>query len=260
MLSLLLAATSCRTTERGDTPERVLFVGNSLTYYGNLPAVYSALNTANGRPTTSDMIVEAGATLDQRLADGSVVRALEARRYSALVLQERGGDLIGAFGPQSVIASRKAIKDLAVLAQGHDVEVVLLGSYQGNPEASRRLVDGESAAAKASEVRYIEVSERLRQFGSSHSELTWFAEDGMHPGKHLALLNAVLIYQVLHGALPEAIPLQLTAPIYGEKSGLVAELRQADTSAPHDATPTGTDYPASTLALILEALNTEDGG
>lgn len=119
-----------------NTPSRVLFVGNSLTYVGNTPAIYAALVKANGHPVTADMIVRGGATLTQRVADGSVAAALETGEYTALVLQERGGDLMCAFGPASCVESRAALKLLAGLGRQHGVSVILLGSYQPHPWSS----------------------------------------------------------------------------------------------------------------------------
>jgi len=64
----------------------LLFVGNSLTYVGNLPAVLDALAAANGRTIASDMLVSGGATLSERVADGSAGSARVATdatyRYS----------------------------------------------------------------------------------------------------------------------------------------------------------------------------------
>ncbi len=40
-------------------PVHVLFVGNSLTYVGNLPAVLEALATDNGKSLQADMLVKA---------------------------------------------------------------------------------------------------------------------------------------------------------------------------------------------------------
>lgn len=251
---LVFAVTSCQSLNKDHGPDNVLFVGNSLTYYGNVPALYAALGTANGHPTRSDMIVEGGATLAQRVADGSVERALATGEYDALVIQERGGDLLCSFGPESCAASRAAIRKLTRGANQEGVTVVMLGSYQPSPEVSLQLVEKESAAAAASNVTYAEVSETLQQLTVSARQLTWFAADGMHPGKDLALLHAILVYQALHGALPEATPLQVDAPIYGPNSGLEAQLRPADAPAPNADTPTGTKYTSATMALILRTL------
>src|SRR5690606_32452557 len=75
-LLLCVASIPCRADTLEESGAHVLFVGNSLTYVANTPAVYSALAAANGHPTRSDMIVRGGATLAERVADGSVERAL----------------------------------------------------------------------------------------------------------------------------------------------------------------------------------------
>ncbi len=216
---LLVACVSGGATNHNKKSERILFVGNSLIYVGNVPAVYAALATANGHPVISDMIVRGGATLSQRVADGSVANALTAKTYTTLVLQERGGDLMGSFHPDARIKSQEA-----------------------------------TAAAEAG-IPYIEVSEKLRHLRSVAPEMAWFAPDGMHPGKDLALLNAVLVYQTLQGALPKPEPLAVTAPIYASKSGLTEALRQADAPPPLASTPAEAHYPTGTLTILLNEIS-----
>lgn len=257
VLALFLAVGVCPAAEKKPAAHQVLFVGNSLTYYGNAPAVYASLSTANGHPASSDMIVEGGATLAQRVADGSVEQALRAGSYDTLVIQERGGDLLCSFGPHSCIESRAATVALASLARDHSVNVVLLGSYQPNPEISRQLVEAEAATSNEAGIGYAEVSETLRHLTGAAPELAWFAADGMHPGRHLTLLSAIVIYEALHGELPVAGPLTVKAPIYAEDSGLEATLRTADGPPPNPGTPIGTEYSSATLALILQNLGKE---
>jgi hypothetical protein len=47
----------------------LLFVGNSLTYVGNLPAVLDALAASNKKSLQSHMIVKAVATLTELVED-----------------------------------------------------------------------------------------------------------------------------------------------------------------------------------------------
>lgn len=232
------------------SPERVLFVGNSLTYTGNLPAVFSALAAADGAPMPSDMIVKAGGTLSERVADGSVERALGERRYAWLVIQERGGDLMCAFGPDTCVRSRQAIGELARMAGATGVRVVLLGSYQPNEQASRRLVEQESAAAKDAGIAYVEVSETLRFLRGIAPDLAWFAPDGVHPGKDLVLLDALRLHQALRGRLPGPEALMVKAPIYGNPSGLDGTLRASDAPPPRSDTARDVQYGAETVRRV----------
>lgn len=61
------------------------------------------------------MIVKGGATLSERVVDGSVERALDGADYYALVLQERGGELMRSFDPDSCAESRRAVDVLAAM-------------------------------------------------------------------------------------------------------------------------------------------------
>jgi len=244
-----------RQTRAPSQLHKVLFVGNSLTYYGNVPAVFSALAVANGKPVVSDMIVAPGATLSQRVSDGSVARALKERQYATLVLQERGGDLICTFGPDSCIESRASIQALSALAREHGVQAVLLGTYQLHPEASRSLIEAESSAAAEAGSGYIEVSEKLQRLGDALPELTWFADDGAHPGKHLTLLNAILVHEAALGSRPRPGPVVVKAPIYGSNSGLDVSLRKAEGPPPLADTPVEERYSSEALVKVLGALD-----
>ena len=259
VLTIVLLCTSCgRYPDKH--PDRVLFVGNSLTYVGNLPATFSALASVNDHSVNSDMIVSGGATLSDRVADGSVARALAAHSYTALVLQERGGDLMCSFGPDSCAQSRKAIKVLANLPRKKGVTVVLLGTYQSLPLPSRRLVQEESSAAADAGIPYIDVSERLQRLRSKAPELVWFYTDGNHPGKDLVLLDAILLYKQLLGSYPIARSFTVNAPIYTSSSGLTEALRAADSAPPKADTPRDVSYASATVDKILAIVSKDGSG
>ncbi|MBR7799484.1 hypothetical protein [Undibacterium fentianense] len=117
--------------------KRVLFVGNSLTYVGNIPAVFSTLSSNNGHAVQADMLVQGGATLTDRLKDETLVRAMQTHHYDGIVIQERGGDLIGAFGESAQSDAEFALTSLASIAKNAGMKIFFLGSYQLNPGASR---------------------------------------------------------------------------------------------------------------------------
>ena len=260
LLLILTAACSPSNSTRTSTRSHsVLFVGNSLTYVGNTPAVFDALAHANGAEISSDMIVKGGATLTQRLNDGSIARALAAKRYTAIVLQERGGDLMCSFGPKSCSDSRNAIQAIVALATKAGAKAYLLGTYQDNPAASVSLVAAESAAAAEAGIPYLETSEKLQTLRAASPALGWFASDGMHPGPALVLLNATLLHQALLGTLPKPNALTVNAPIYGTTSGLTETLRSAEDPPPLATTPSNIEYPASALQSLMGLLDTRKG-
>lgn len=230
-LSVLVLCVSCSTWHTADQPDRVLFVGNSLTYVGNFPAVFSALARANGHAVRSYMLVSPGGTLAERLEDGSAAKALEACRCTIMVLQERGGDLFGAFGRDATMRSVGAVMSLAQRGRAERARVFLMGTYNSR-RVSSLVVDMEGTAAQDAGIPYIAVANRLWRLHDAYPSLQWRAEDAAHPGKALTLVDAVLLYRHLYGSFPAAKSFVVNAPIYGVNSGLKAVLRAANAPAP----------------------------
>lgn len=242
MLLLAMLFTSAANAAAARTePTRALFVGNSLIYVGNLPATFAAMSEANGHPVHSQMIVRGGATLSQRVADGSVQQALKTQRPAMLVLQEQGGALLCMPNKDACTQSQAALIALSEAASKSGARALLLGSYQGNPRASVALVERESAAAKQAGIPYVEISEALRNASAAAPDLKWFDADGMHPGPALTLLDAIQLYRAIHGRFPER-GFTVDAPIYGPTSGLDATLRDATAPPPLSDTPTRITY------------------
>lgn len=249
-LAAVFLCASCSTKQVSKQPDRILFVGNSLTYVGNLPAVFSTLARANGHAVRSYMIVSPGGTLSERVADGSVPRALRKRGCAMLVLQERGGDLFGDFGHDALVKSKQAIMTLAGIGHASGASVVLLGTYN-SPRVSHHLVVMEGAAARAAGIPYIAVSERLWRLHQAYPSLEWLRKEGGHPGKALTLLDAILVYKQLYRSYPVAKTFMVDAPIYGVHTGLRPKLRDANAPPPNAGTPHTVSYSADALEKLL---------
>lgn len=192
---------------------RVLFVGNSLTYVGNLPAVFTTLANDNGHAAQAGMLVKGGATLTEWLDGGAIQRALKASHYNFVVMQERGNDFACGFGPQACRDSRQSLQTLARIVRTGGAKPILMGTYQVDDEASTALVAAESRAADANGMPYIAVSPRLNEGRKQFAHFDWFAKAG-HPGHDLVLLEAVMLYRQLYGALPRANALTVRAPMF----------------------------------------------
>lgn len=255
LLLLLSCASACAGSPGPAQPQRVLFVGNSLTYVGNLPATFAAMAKANGHDMHTAMIVQGGATLAERVADGSVKHALADYRPTVLVLQERGGDLMCLPDEAACRQSRQAVQALARIGHEAGAQVLLLGSYQPHPRASAAIVEEERAAATQAGIGYVEISETLRRLSGEMTSLAWYDADGMHPGPALTLLDAIQLHRHLFGT-PFAQGFDVEAPIYTPSSGLHAELRNADAAAPRPAqTPQGIHHDGTMIGQFNAMLD-----
>ena len=250
---LLALLASCATDN--SPPEkstRVLFFGNSVTYVGNLPAVLSAVCNASGTQCFTEMIARGGATLTDRVADDSLERAIAKGHFDYLVLQERGGDIMGALMNQSEAQERaeSAAATLVQAARDHKMQPVLLGTYQGSPDASAALVSAERALANGFDAAYVPVSNYLECGGRENASLRWFDRDGMHPGPELTLLMAVMLYRELFDSSPSATQIVVRAPIYQVSSGLSAD-EFASAQPVLAGTASSITYDAATVRAVL---------
>lgn len=213
-LGALLCA-GCSVLPGKNESVRMLFVGNSLIYVGNLPAVVDALAGANGRFVKSEMIASGGATLDQHLHEGAAHRAIETSSFDYVVLQERGGDILCAFGPQSCIDATASLAEFSRISQTAGARPIYLGTYQAMPAGSIGIEREEAAAAERLPIAHVAVSEHIRNGVGALPQAAWFADDGMHPGADLTLLKAVLVYREIFGVLPADTAFTVEAEMRG---------------------------------------------
>jgi hypothetical protein len=183
----------------------ILFVGNSLTYVGNLPAVVESIGASNGNRISTEMLVAGGATLTERLNDGSVEKLLQETRYDYVVLQERGGDVLCDVDEKNATSECDSVHAHVALGQiirAHRAKVILLGTYQRMPAVSKDIEVSERNLAKRIGAIYIPVSERLRLAVEDSPEMNWFYADGGHPGHDLILLEAIWINAAISKTVP----------------------------------------------------------
>ncbi|MGQ4660975.1 SGNH/GDSL hydrolase family protein [Lysobacter sp. F6437] len=251
VVALVLAA--CSSPSLASDPTRILFVGNSLIYTGNLPAVLDALGDVNGHPIHSEMLVQGGATLSHRVEDGSVNAVLANEPYDYVVLQERGGDLLCMdIACETPRISKVALQSLATTARKHGATPLYLGTYQGLPSASEALLKAEAEAAAAASVRLIAVSALHAQAVASHPDLPWHDPDGMHPGPQLQLLEAVLLYRELFGEYPDAAGLKVTAPMYTPRAKFFPPLLASEKVTVNGDMASGHEFSSEAVAIALK--------
>jgi len=206
MLALLA---SCASTRTAQETRRVLFVGNSVIYTNNLPAVFERIVATQSLASEYrvDMFARGGATLTELVQDVRILDLLASSRYDIVVLQERGGDdLCVLASADRETASCKALIDshvrLARLVRTYGGQVLYLGTYQLAPGASQALVRAERSLATQMLAQYVEISEGLRNLRESQPQLPWLHVDKGHPGIATTALMGVRIYETLTGNSP----------------------------------------------------------
>lgn len=212
---LVLAAgigSSCGSTAAEPAPDptlRILFIGNSLTYANNLPALVQSLGRSDpSREVVVSSVAYGGYSLEDHWARGDAQRAIASARWDFVVLQQ---------GPSALPESRVLLVDYVKRFAG---EIRKIGGrpaiYMVWPEMSREsawdaVTASYTAAAEAVDGLLLPAGEALRAVRAASPSIVLFEGDQFHPslaGSHAAAL-------VIYARAAEVSPIGLTTQAGG---------------------------------------------
>ena len=215
-----LAATPAvaQTSEAPPREYRVLLVGNSLTYTNNLPALLRAVGASQGTPVATESYAAPGGTLAERWKECHVAKALQDRKFDAVVLQEQGGHLAACMAsPQEqrkapCAASLRAYTEISELARGKEAQVFVFATWgpddrwQGKLDRSTRMI------AERSSAKVFDAAAALDALHAAQPAIDLYP-DGTHPSTQASLMLALALYRDITGHSPVAKDLRVTAPL-----------------------------------------------
>ena len=146
---LLIQLSLVWSVEAANAATRVLFVGNSISYYHGLPYVFrEVVLDLYDIDTEVDTWAQAGGVLSQATSQRAVMEQLASNPYDVVVLQEWGSLLVCAMAEESdwserCQASLDAHRNIIAAAAKSDSITILLGTNQRRPEAIAVLDEGE---------------------------------------------------------------------------------------------------------------------
>jgi hypothetical protein len=211
LLVAIFAGTACSlgTTGLGEPPQgalRVLFVGNSLTYYNDLPRTVADLAAAaNQQECYCVAIAHPDFALEDHLALGEAERELRRQQYDYVILQQ---------GPSSLPSSRENLVQNAQmfrsLIEGAGATAVL---YSPWPQYNRRgdFVPGREsyrAAAEAIGGKLAPAGDAWLAAWEQDALLPLYNADGLHPSRMGTYLAALVIFERLYARNSDGLPPQ----------------------------------------------------
>jgi hypothetical protein len=203
---LLVASVQSNTLQDGGQAKslRVLFIGNSLTYTNDLPAIVEALAEAGGveRPRCK-AIVAGGYSLEDHWNQGAARKAIAQGVWDVVVLQQ---------GPS---ASTEGRRSLLEYARRFAQEIRRAGAqpalYMVWPASSRKgdfggVVESYRQAAEDAKGILFPAGEAWRAAWRRNPELELYSADGLHPTPAGSYLAALTIYEQLYRRTPVGLP------------------------------------------------------
>ncbi|MCA1715178.1 MAG: SGNH/GDSL hydrolase family protein, partial [Gammaproteobacteria bacterium] len=139
-------------------PQRVLFVGNSLTYYNHLPETFATLYRAThpGRSIDVDMIASGGASLRDHVRSGVLALTLSETPFDLVVLQDIGGWPLCSAGHQACEDSPEALREAVAMVKARGAQPLWYATWQ-SPAAQRALATRNRQLADSMSVPYADV-------------------------------------------------------------------------------------------------------
>jgi hypothetical protein len=175
---------------------RVLFIGNSLTYYNNLPGTLIDLAQTSGDTIRAAMVAFPDFALVDHLRQGTAEQTIRATTWNFVVLQQ---------GPSSVQVNRDS---LITLTQLFDVPIRQAGArpalFSVWPQVSNaatfpRAIESYQLAATAVNGVYMPVGAAWQQALAEDASLRLYDPDGLHPSPLGTYLAALVMYERITG-------------------------------------------------------------
>ncbi|MCB0559673.1 MAG: hypothetical protein H6573_35610 [Lewinellaceae bacterium] len=212
----------------------VLFVGNSFTFFWNLPQVVSAMGESQGVPIRTSRSTVGGASLEQHWKGekGTNTRpAIEAGGWDYVVLQNHSTSAMET--PESFMEYGRKFAGLARSA-GAEPLYFTTWAYKSNPLMQPAITAAYAQLAKEVDAGLTPVGPLWESVRRSRPDLELFFDD-KHPTPVGTYLIGLAFYKQLTGQPVKEIPNRLaTTDRYGEPLNLLfvlpedgAFLRQA---------------------------------
>jgi hypothetical protein len=204
LVGLLATAPAGDAREQSARPLRILFIGNSLTAWNDLPDMVMRLAMGAGHPQPlTRMVAVGGFSLEDHWNQGDARRAIGEGPWDVVVLQQ---------GPSALPESQRLLVEFTTRFAA---EIVKAGArpalYMVWPSQQRRrdfggVSQSYRAAAKAVNGVILPAGDAWSLVLQRHRDLALYSDDGLHPTRAGSYLAALVIVQGLYHQSPIGLP------------------------------------------------------
>lgn len=184
-------------------PQRILFVGNSFSFYNNgLQMHYRELaDSAGSRPDTRLFTLSSGTLSEHTRTVGAV---LAGEPWDVVVLQ---GHSLDAFEPTMVEAFRRSAALLADMVRNVGAEPVLFmtWAYEGRPEMTEAIAKEYFATGKAVSADVVPVGLAFAHVTEAYPDIALRTSDTKHPTLAGSYLATCVFFAQFEGRSPEGL-------------------------------------------------------
>jgi hypothetical protein len=196
-------------------------VGNSFTYFFNLPQVVNAMALSQGKVIITRQSTVGGSNLEQHWKgeNGTVTMAkLKEQKWDYVILNNHS---------LSAIESRDAFFEYGekfaaeIKKLGAKPVFMMTWAYQSNPLMQKQITEGYLELAKRTGAEFVPAGPLFEQVRKWRSDMDLFHDD-KHPSSNGTYLLGLAFYKYFTGSKTTKIPFRLTTTdANGEKLYLI---------------------------------------
>lgn len=182
---------------------KVLFIGNSLTAFNDLPRMVQVIGESAGFEIAVRSVTAGNYSLEDHWHTGEALGAIQAAPWDVVVLQQ---------GPSSLALNKIHLRDWtrtfheAIRAQGARTALYMVWPEATRPAAFSAVTDAYTQAAEAVGGMLFPVGEAWRAAWQEDPNLALYWNDGFHPSELGSALGALVIFQQIFNESPLGLP------------------------------------------------------
>ena len=191
--------------------EKILFLGNSFTFYWNLPSLVESMAKEKGILLDIYQSTAGGATLKDHWEGKrglQSMKVLKEHDFSTIILQDHSTSPL-----LKTVESREYFNRFIKLINKKNSEVILYGTwtYPANPLIGKSFIGADPIQhvlrpiADQTNSRMAPVGTAFRLFQEKHPEISVFTSDNKHPSAVGTYLAACVFFKMLTGQSPTGL-------------------------------------------------------
>lgn len=195
---------------------KILFIGNSYTFFNDMPKLLEALAKENGKELAADSVTKGGRHLYENLADGDEYRAkieslIKENSYDVLFLQEQSflsitdfnKFLYGVKSLKEAVGAKRTILYSTWGRKKGSKKLEELGL--SSEEMSKKLIEAYICAARYTNSEISPVGKAFLSISKANAEIELYNPDLSHPSYVGSAVAAICHYYAIFSKLPARV-------------------------------------------------------
>jgi len=174
---------------------KILFIGNSHTYYNSMPKIVMDIFAQTGKNIHATMLCEGGKGLIYHCNRKDTRFNIKHGNYDYVVLQDKATD----FNEEEFLEGGRTIQDKYLSQTTSKPILYMIWARQAEPENQARITEAHKILASEIGAKIAPAGEVWHKILREHPDIALYREDGNHATPLGSYLAAVVLFYTISG-------------------------------------------------------------